>query len=244
MTLKQIAAGVLIAGQLTACGQDETIRGEPYTPPTVSEQEAAVFGAVDVGALPASQRAALVAAHAEAAFALYRAGETDAALQHLGHLDAAEHADLMVGLDTLGYAPDALAAVRSAAESGVSAEEAAASLDAASATLASLRSGAGGDVVETTEFLMKRLAAEFEQGAEAGTITDGEAYQMAYGLAVAARDVAGAADQEVYGDLRRELDFLVLMWPRGGPVSSAVAPPEMQMAEQLARVKLAMAALP
>ena len=244
MILKRISAGVLMGGLLTACGQDETIRGEPYTPPTVSQQEAAVFGAIDVGALPASQRAALVAAHAEAAFALYRAGETEAALQHLSHLDAETHTDLMVGLDTLGYTPDSVDAVRSALESGASAEEAATSLDAASAALSSLRSGAGGDVAETTEFLMKRLAAEFEQGADAGTITDGESYQMAYGLAVAARDVAGAADQEVYGDLRRELDFLVLMWPRGGPVSTAVAPPEMQMAEQLARVKLAMAALP
>lgn len=244
MTFGRIAAGMALAGLITACGEGDAIRGEPYTPPTVSEQEAAVFGGLDVGALPASQRAALVTAHAEAAFALYRAGETDAALKHLGHLDPETHPELMVGLDTLGYAPEAIAAVREQAGMGAAAEEAAEALDAAAEVLASLRAGAGGDVAETTEFLMKRLAAEFEQGAEAGTITDGEAYQLAYGLAVAARDVAGAADQEVYGDLRRELDFLVLMWPRGGPVSTAVAPPEMQMAEQLARVKLAMAALP
>lgn len=237
-------AGLGLVLVLTACGESEIPRGEPYQPPSVSEQEAALFGEVDIAALPAAQRAALVTAHAQAAFALYRAGETGAALGQFEAIDSALNPALMVGLDTLGYDPEVINVVIDHVESGMPGSEAGAALDAAGEMLASLRAGARGDIGETTEFLMKQLAREFEKGADAGTITDPEAYQTAYGLAVAARDLTSGEDPEVYGDLRRELDFLVLMWPRGGPVSTAVAPPELQMAEQLSRVKLALAELP
>lgn len=229
---------------LTACGESEMPRGEPYRAPSVSEQEAALFGDVDFGALPASHRAALVTAHAEAAFALYLAGETESAAAHLEHIDSAAEPALMVGLDSLGYDQGLIRIVGDQIASGQPGSEAGRSLDAAREMLAGLRAGARGDIGETTEFLMKQIAREFEKGADAGTITDPVAYQTAYGLAVAARDLTSGADPEVYGDLRRELDFLVLMWPRGGPVSTAVAPPELQMAEQLSRVKLALAAVP
>ena len=38
--------------------------------------------------------------------------------------------------------------------------------------------------------LMKALGNAYEAGADAGTISDIEAYQTAYGLAIAARDIA------------------------------------------------------
>lgn len=238
------AAGLGLVLVLTACGEPEAPRGEPYRAPSVAEQEIALFGEVDVAALPAPERAALVTAHAQAAFALYRAGETDAALGQLEEIDGARNPALMVGLDTLGYEPGAIDAVIERITSGQPGSEAGKTLDAAEEMLANLRRGARGDIGETTEFLMKTLAREFERGADTGTITNAKAYQTAYGLAVAARDLTSGEDPEVYGDLRRELDFLVLMWPRGGPVSTAVAPPELQMAEQLSRVKLALAAVP
>lgn len=238
------AAGLGLAGLLAACGQAEVRRGEPYYPPSVAEQEAALFGGMDYAAMPAAHRAALVTAHAEAAFALYRAGETEAAKAHLQTIDSAREPVLMLGLETLGYDPQAIRTVYEHMESGVPGREADTVMEAARAMLAQLRAGAGGQTGETVEFLMKTLARNFETGAEAGTITDPQAYQMAYGLAVAARDLAGSGEPETYGDLQRELDFLVLMWPRGGPVSTAVAPPELQIAEQLSRVKLALAALP
>ncbi|HAY07245.1 MAG TPA: hypothetical protein PKV67_15545 [Hyphomonas sp.] len=240
----KVAAGLGLVLVLTACGESEAPRGEPYRAPSVSEQEAALFGEVDVGALPAPQRAALVTAHVEAALALYRAGETEAALEQLSVPDPALRPELMVGLDTLGYDQEAVNVLADWMTSGGDAVQAEPAMLAAVEMLAKLRSGARGDIGETTEFLMKQLAREFEKGADAGTITDPVAYQTAYGLAVAARDLTSGEDPDVYGDLRRELDFLVLMWPRGGPVSTAVAPPELQMAEQLSRVKLALAAVP
>lgn len=236
-----LAAGLGLALLLVACGEEPGLQGEPYRAPSVAEQEIALFGEVDMAALPASHRAALVTAHAEAAFALCKAGETEAAITHLEQLDTAAHPALMVGLDTLGYEPDVIDALSGQIASGADASGA---VEAAGEMLAALRAGARGDAGETTEFLMKTLVREFEKGAEAGTILDPGAYQLAYGLAVSARELVASADPEVYGDLRRELDFLVLMWPRGGPVSTAVAPPELQMAEQLSRVKLELAALP
>lgn len=90
-----------------------------------------------------------------------------------------------------------------------------------------------------------RLSAEaYEAGVKYGEIIDLEAYQAAYGYAVAARDLISPLDETVYGDLRLELDILVLMWPAAGPLAGRTPPPEVRMSEQFARVKMALAVLP
>ena len=112
------------------------------------------------------------------------------------------------------------------------------------AMLAALRPNAAGDVRETTGFLMKSLGAAYEAGAEAGTISSAEAYQTAYGLAVTARDIVAAQEDAAYRELRLELELLVRMWPGKGPSATFTPAPDLEMAQALLDIKLALSRLP
>lgn len=234
---------LLIAGMaglcatLAGCGQDAPTYGEPYVAPPIAEQEKAIFGEVNPSELPANQRAALAHAHAVTAIALYRAGEAGGAAVHAGRIDAGAHPGLMVGLDTMGFDPAAVSAVATAPEDEAAAE-------AARVMLGAMRPGMTGDVKETTEFLMKQLASEYEAGAHGGTIVDLASYQTAYGLAVTARDIVAAQDPEVYRKLTLDLEILVRMWPGKGPLATSTPAPDSEMALALSNVKSALAALP
>ncbi len=235
---RYLVAGSLGLGLvLGACGEAELQRGEPYVAPSAAQQEREIFGETNPSELQANQRAALVYAHSVTAIALYRAGETDAAAVHAGKLDASANRGLMVGLDTMGFDPAVLTAVAASPEDDTA-------LAGAEAMLAALRPNAAGSVKETTEFLMRSLATEYERGADAGTISDPEAYQAAYGCAVTARDIVAAQDDEAYGDLRLELELLVRMWPGRGPLATSTPAPDSEMALALSNVKLALAGLP
>jgi hypothetical protein len=107
-----------------------------------------------------------------------------------------------------------------------------------------VRPNAAGDVKDTVAFLMKALGNAYEAGANAGTISDIEAYQTAYGLAIAARDIVAAQPDEAYSDLRLELELLVRMWPGAGPLASSTPAPDAEMALALSNVKLVLAGLP
>ena len=222
---------------LTGCGEADAPRGEPYFEKPASQEAREVLGEVEPSELPASRRAALAYAHAVTAAALFKAGDDAGGAAHVAHLDPAAHAGLMVGLDTLGFDPAPIAAVRAAPQD----EAALAALDA---MLAALRPNAAGNVKETTEFLMKSLGVAYEAGADAGTISDVEAYQNAYGLAVTARDIVAAQDDVAYDDLRLELEILMRMWPGKGPVAASTPAPDLEMAQALSNVKLALARLP
>lgn len=222
---------------LAGCGQEAPNYGEPYVAPSIAEQEKAIFGEINPSELPANQRAALAHARAVTAIALYRAGEAEGAAVHAGRIDAGAHPGLMVGLDTMGFDPAAVAAVAAAPEDEAAAE-------AARVMLAAMRPGMTGDVKATTEFLMKQLASEYEAGADAGTIVDLAAYQTAYGLAVTARDIVAAQDPEVYGKLSLDLEILVRMWPGNGPLATYTPAPDTEMAAALSNVKSALASLP
>lgn len=232
-----MAGSLALCLALSGCGEPELQRGEPYLAKPPSQEAREVLGDVDPSELPASQRAALAYAHTVTAVALFRAGEEDAGAVHAGHLDAAAHLGLMVGLDTLGFDAAPIDAVRAAPQD----ETALAAIDA---MLAALRPNATGNVKQTTQFLMKSLGVAYEAGADAGTISDAEAYQTAYGLAVTARDIVAAQDGETYGDLRLELELLVRMWPRRGPLPDSTPAPDAEMAQALMNVKLALAVLP
>jgi hypothetical protein len=232
-----IAGSLGLCAALAGCGQETPNYGEPYVAPSIAEQEKAIFGEVNPSELPANQRAALVHAHAVTAIALYRAGEADGAAVHAGRIDAGAHPGLMVGLDTMGFDPAAVSAVAAAPGDETAA-------DAARMMLASMRPGMTGDVKETTEFLMKQLASEYEAGADGGTIMDLASYQTAYGLAVTARDIVAAQDPEVYGKLTLDLEILVRMWPGKGPLATSTPAPDSEMALALSKVKSALSGLP
>lgn len=222
---------------LSACGEEGVRPGEPYFAEPASQQAAKVIGETDPAELTAPQRAALVYAHAATALALLRAGDADGGAQHLVHLDASAHPGLMVGLDTMGYDPAPLAAVAAAPQDETAGL-------AADAMLTALRPSATGEIKETVSFLMKSLGNKYEAGADAGTIADVDAYQTAYGLAVAARDIVAAQPDEAYADLRLELELLVRMWPSDGPLATSTPAPDAEMALALSNVKLALASLP
>lgn len=231
-----IAVGLGLCMALAGCGQDAPNYGEPYATPSAAEQKKAVAWELNASELPASQRAALAYAHAVTAIALYRAGEPGGGAVHAGQIDAGAHPGLMVGLDTMGFDPGAVAAVAAAPEDEAAAE-------AARLMLAAMRPGMTGDVKATTELLMKQLAAEYEAGADRGTIVDLTSYQTAYGLAVTARDIVVAQDPEVYGKLTLELEMLVRMWPGEGPLETSTPAPDSEMAAALSRVKSALSGL-
>jgi len=232
-----IALSLGLALLIAACGDEGVRPGEPYFAEPASQEAAKALGKTQPADLTGSQRAALVYAHAATALALLRAGDAEGGARHLAQLDATAHPGLMVGLDTLGFDPAPLAAVAAAPQ-----DEAA--HIAAETMLAALRPNATGDVKETTEFLMKALGTAYEAGADAGTISDIEAYQTAYGLAVAARDIVAAQPDEAYGALRLELELLVRMWPAAGPIADSTPAPDAEMALALSNVKLALAGLP
>jgi hypothetical protein len=171
--------------------------------------------------------------------ALAKAGDEAASDEAsiIGLAGGSADAGLMTGLDTLGFDPAKLEAAMAAPDD----ETAAAAADE---MLGGLRQGAAVDAKATIEFLMKSLSASYETAVVSGEIEDQSAYRGAYGLAVAARDIAAAQDPETFGSLKTELDVLVLMWPNKGPVYGALPAPEMVMAEQLARVKSELAGVP
>lgn len=237
MSYKWMAGSLALCLTLAGCEEPAAPRGEPYLakPPSLEARD--VLGEADPAGLPASRRAALAYAHAVTAAALYRSGEDAAGAVHAAQLDALTHPGFMAGLDTLGFDAAPIEALRAAPQDERS-------FAAFSAMLAALRPNAAGTVKETTGFLMKSLGVEYEAGADAGRIRDGEAYQTAYGLAVTARDLVAAQEDLVYDDLHLELEILVRMWPRGGPVMTATPAPDSEMALALANVKLALARLP
>jgi hypothetical protein len=222
---------------VTGCGEADAPRGEPYFEKPASQEAREVLGEVEPTDLAASQRAALAYAHAVAAAALFKAGDDAGGVVYVARLDPAAHRTLMVGPDTWGFDPAPIAAVRAAPQD----ETALAAMDT---MLAALRPNAAGDVKDTTEFLMKSLGVAYEAGADAGTISDVEAYQTAYGLAVTARDIVAAQEDTAYGDLRLELEILVRMWPGKGPVATSTPAPDLEMAQALLDIKLALARLP
>lgn len=246
-----LGAALLGVAGLAACG------GEQAAPPVAADHGAHVLasgGEDGEGAtasietpmqrLSADKRLALLSGHVVTGLTLYRAGDPGEAAHHLKHPVAEEHADEQAGLDEFGFKPDVFRQVLAELEAGRPASEIEPLLAEAETNLTEMRAAAGGDPKSQIEFLMKSLADRYDAGVDTSTIVSLGDYQDAYGFAVVARDVAAAQDPAFYGPLKLELDLLVLMWPRKGPVSTSLPPPEFQMAEQLARVKLALATLP
>jgi hypothetical protein len=243
--------GLMLLGTawLAACGGGAPAAGgeagvQPAQPGHAHDVSTPTIPELQMQNLPVDQRLALVSGHAAAGLALYRAGAADEAAHHLTHLGAGAKADEVAGFDALGFKPELFNQISTEIGAGRQAVEIEPLLAEAEANLAEMRRAAGGNPKELVEFLMKNLATEYDSGVDNSVIVDLGDYQDAYGYARVARDIAAAQDPAIFGALRLELDLLVLMWPGKGPMSTSLPPPEFQVAEQLARVKLALASLP
>jgi hypothetical protein len=240
---------LLGAASLAACGSGAPDAagdaGVPAAPSGhVHDVSTPTIPELQMQSLSVDQRLALMSGHAAAGLALYRAGAANEAAHHLMHLGAGAKADEVAGFDALGFKPELFNQISTEIEAGKQAVEIEPLLVEAETNLAEMRRAAGGNPKELIEFLMKNLATEYDSGVDNSVIVNLGDYQDAYGYALVARDLAAAQDPAMFGALRLELDLLVLMWPGKGPLSTSLPPPEFQMAEQLARVKLALASLP
>lgn len=240
---------LLGAASLAACGGGapdaaEVAGAVPAQSGHVPDVSTPTIPELQMQSLSVDQRLALMSGHAASGLALYRAGAANEAAHHLMHLGAGAKADEVAGFDALGFKPELFNQISTELEAGKQAVEIEPLLVEAETNLAEMRRAAGGDPKTLVEFLMKNLATEYDSGVDNSVIVNLGDYQDAYGYALVARDIAAAQDPAMFGALRLELDLLVLMWPGKGPLSTSLPPPEFQMAEQLARVKLALASLP
>lgn len=240
-----LGAAALALTVLTACGGEPSgaVPGHPAAHVSGGAHDESARG-LQMQALPVEKRVALLSGHVAAGLALYRAGVAEDAAVHLSHPVSEAHADEVAGFEALGFRPELFRQILDELEAGKPAVETESLLVEAEAHLADLRRTAGGEPKVLIEFLMKTLAEAYDAGVDNSVIVNLGDYQDAYGLAIAAREMAGAQDPAVFGSLKLELDVLVLMWPGRGPISTSLPPPEFQMVEQLARVKLALVSLP
>ncbi len=252
-----LGAAMIGAAGLTACGNEQA----PVAPAAAPASDAmdhtvmgeggeggegeGAFPALDpMRVQPVEKRVAFMSGHVAAGLALYRAGAPDQAAKHLLHPVSETHAEERAGIDALGFKGALFEEVSAALEAGKPAAEVEPLLAEAEANIKLIREGAGGDPADIIEYLMKTLADEYDAGVDDGEIVNAGEYQDAFGFAVVARDIAAAQDPETFGDLSKELEILVRMWPSKGPLAASMPAPELLMAEQLARVKSALAGLP
>lgn len=193
---------------------------------------------------PASDRAAFVAGRVIAADMLYRAGAGDAAAAQIAGVTQQVMPGDDGALAALGFESALVEALAAALELGRPEEEIAPLFVQAETNVSAAIAASGAAPEDVTAFLMQLSADAYGAGVKYGEIIDAKAYQSSYGYALAARDLISPLDEGVYGDLRLELDILVLMWPAAGPLPDRTPPPEVRMAEQFGRVKAALTKLP
>ena len=195
-------------------------------------------------ALPVEKRVAFMSGHVEAGLALYRAGAPEQASQHLMHPVSETHASERVGIDALGFDATLFEAVSKALEAGKPASELEPQLKKAEENTALMQQKAGGDTKDIIKYLMGTVGDEYGVGVEAGKITDPGEYQDAFGVSVVALKMAGRIEDPKAAVLTTELEALVALWPKGGPLADSIPTPVAKITAQTARVLKAMAALP
>lgn len=179
-----------------------------------------------------------------AAKKLYQSGDTPSAAEQMSGLAEKMTSADMAALARLGFDAGPLSALSGALDLGRPDEEVSALFETAVANLSEAAAMSGEPAEDIVAFLMRLSAEAYGLGVRFSEIEDLEAYQAAYGYAAAARDLVEPLDPEAYGDLSLELKLLVLMWPSAGPLAGSTPPPEFQMADQFARVKLMLSLMP
>jgi hypothetical protein len=217
-------------------GELDPQAGKPVTSDTIKSEQFRSWAP--------SEQAAFVMGRVIAADMLFRAGEKDAAAIQLEGLANRFSAADDGSLQALGFEPQRIDMLSAGLELGRADEEVQQLFADAEANLSAALAASGTLPEDTVTFLMQQSAEAYDLGVKYGEVEDAKAYQAAFGFAVAARDLISPLDPEVYGDLRLELDILVLMWPSAGPLPGRTPPPEVRMSEQFARVKLALTRLP
>lgn len=244
--LLKLTAGAGLALMVAACDEAPAPQGVSAPVDSVPVKPAAVKAAKpdDAASWTAPEQAAFLSGRLIAADMLFRAGERDGAKAQLQTLKQ-KMASLDAGpLQALGFEPTRINAIEGALDLGLADEEIAPLFAGAESNLAGVIEVSGAAPKDTVTFLMRLSAEAYQTGVKLGDIVDLDAYQAASGYAVAARDLIAPLDETVYGDLRLELDILVLMWPAAGPLAGHTPPPEVRMSEQFGRVKLALASVP
>ncbi|PKP80918.1 MAG: hypothetical protein CVT79_12945 [Alphaproteobacteria bacterium HGW-Alphaproteobacteria-18] len=243
--LLKLAAGTSLALMVAACDA-QPYRSDPgkFDPLVSKPAMSETIRSEQFRSWSTSDRAAFLAGRVIAADMLFRAGEIEAAAAQLSGLSQQIGSVEDGKLQSLGFLPARIEALSAALELGRPEEEIAERFADAEANLSDVLSASGAEPAEVVAFLMRQAAEAYDLGVRYGDVIDAGAYQAAYGFAVTARDLISPLDEAVYGDLRLELDILVLMWPAAGPLPDRTPPPEVRMAEQFARVKLALATLP
>ncbi|WP_035591297.1 MULTISPECIES: hypothetical protein [Hyphomonas] len=241
----KLAAGAGLLVTAVACdgqpgrpdtGRPGPLAAKPETRETLKAEQFRSWAVAD--------RAAFLAGRIVAADMLFRAGEVDAARAQIAgttqRLSAADDG----ALEALGFEPARVEALVVALELGRPEEEVAPLFADAESNLKAVLAASGAAPEDVTAFLMQLSADAYQTGVKFGDIVDAQAYQSAYGYAVTGRDLISPLDEMVYGELRLELDILVLMWPAGGPLPDRTPAPEVRMVEQFGRIKAALQALP
>ena len=191
--------------------------------------------------LPIDERAALMSGHVSSAMALAAAGAPeDAAAQLRMAIDEVKPGG-MTRLVENGLDPDAFETAAAALESG---EPADAALADVAADMATLRERAAGETVHLVAYLAKHCLRAYRDGVSLDNqVSDLSEYQVAYGYAVQARELASTLPADKAGDLQLELELLVRMWPSDGPLAGSAPAPLMTFAGQVSRVELELSTL-
>ncbi len=246
---KQAIASSLLLGlaALPGCSGPEPSQapapdtGPPEMPVQVETDRALaeneVATSVGIRILSAEKRVAVMAGHVAAGLALYRAGELDPAAAQLERVVASETMTERHGFEQFGFEPDALEAVHAAALAGTPADEVQTELSAAESGFAATLENTDMDPLELVLFLLELCGDEYGAGVMDSAIHRAPAYQVAYGYAVTARNVARQMDGA--DDLLLELELLVRMWPTEGPVTTEAVAPVPAVGTQIARTRLA-----
>ncbi len=244
--LLKLTAGAGLALMVAACDEAPTQHGGPAPLDPMPAKPAAAKAATpeEAASWTTPEQAAFLSGRLIAADMMFRAGERDGAKAQLLALKQKMTTLDAGALQALGYEPARIDAIEGALDLGLTDEEIMPLFAGAEANLSGVIEASGSAPKDTVTFLMRLSAESYEAGVKLGDIVDLDAYQAAFGYAVAARDLIAPLDEAVYGDLRLELDILVLMWPAAGPLAGHTPPPEVRMSEQFGRVKLALASVP
>ena len=194
--------------------------------------------------LPVEKRVAFMSGHVVAGLTLYRAGAPDQAAKHLLHPVSETHKAERAGIDALGFTPEVFEAVSKALDAGRPAKEIEPMLQKAEANMTLLQKNAGGKATEIIAYLMDTVNEEYAVGVKKGVITDPGEYQDAFGFSVVALNTAKRMDQSKAKALVTQLQSLVNMWPKGGPLAKSTPKPVKEVAAQTAQVMKALKALP
>lgn len=235
----------LIAAAITACGptpEDVPIEAKSSPTAITAANEAGEAGH-SMDTLPVEKRVAFMSGHVQAGLALFRAGASDEAAQHLLHPVSEMHEAERAGIDSLGFDQAIFRAVSTALEEGRPAAEIEPQLAAAEANMVLMQQNAGGDPVDIIAYLMDTVLEEYRIGVKDGVIADPGEYQDAFGFTVVALDIAKRMEGGGISHLISELEALLELWPEAGPLANSMPTPVTELETQTSLIHIALTAL-